>query len=166
MIFSSTLIYAACTTFSPVSDTSFVVQNITNDHRGWLPLGVNTTFKPYMTNTTNIIISEGATCPANSTKTCYIGDPHADVRPWGTNYTFVPKLIGGLVADNSTLRFSATHNGRGPLNSFPPDITNDVSSNLFSLITKASNMTFKLALLDNQTSAEGVRHSSWQKWLC
>jgi len=104
-----------------------------------------------MTNTTNIIISDGVTCPNSSAEYCYIGDRNANARPIGTNYTFIPQLIGGLVADNSTLRYAIFPNGTGL---YSPNFVdaNDITDSLFTLITRASNMTFHLALLDNQTN--------------
>jgi len=151
VLFTSAFTNATCTTFSPVSNTTFQPpQDITDGFVYGLP-GVNQTFNPYITNTTQIVISDGVTCPANiSTEYCYIGDLNANYGPGVKNYTLIPQFIGGLIADNSTLRFASTNNSADL--SFPADITKDISDNLFTLIMRASNLTFHRALLDNQTN--------------
>jgi len=129
-----TLSSAACTSFTPLNSTTF------------------TTFY----GSQNVTVSALASCPANSTLNCYVGD-RGIYYPSHGNYTWIDTLIGGIVTNNATLRLPG--NSQATLDKGPwlvingGDAPTAASTSLFQLVTSASGLKFTNSITQNLTAA-------------
>jgi hypothetical protein len=124
------LVSATCSTFKPLTGT---------------------TFTSYENDNTNITISEVNVCPAGNFS-CWVGSSNTSPPLGKGNWATVPLLIGGIVTVNRTIGITTNADGSDSgIYNTGNYLSSDAVSNLFTLISSSTGMTFPQNVVGNLT---------------